>query len=150
MGKDPYAPNVSNEGASNSITAYYPAGTSVYIGIADWDEAADVVPFEVSFEAVVSDDLSAVAGTWSGNGNTMWGACSYTVTINTDGTGTVAYADDYETSVYAISYVLLLDGAITIVFANEYSEFSIEGTVDGNTINVTKGMYYETLTLTKN
>ena len=107
LGTDPMTA-ASNEGNGNTLTSYFPAGAVVYIGVGDWDEQVVDVPFSVSFEAVVSDPIDNIVGTWNGAASNMWGgSITYTMTINADGTGVISVDDGMGVTEYAITYILV-------------------------------------------
>ena len=138
----------SNDGAPISLRAYYPAGTVVYFGIGDWDENVAEVSFTVAFEAVESDDISDIVGTWTGTGMTMFGSVDYVLSIDSDGEGTLIYTLFGQEIECTVTYVLLIDGGIVIGYENSNTSGSISGTFADDTITITSGVINDTATLT--
>lgn len=140
----------SNEGSGEAITAYYPAGTVLYVGIGDYNESTTDIEFTVAVEEVTSDPIDAVVGTWSGVEETMWGGTiKYLLTINDDGTGTLVYNDGFpQNTECTLDYVLVEGTKVTFGYSNANTSGSLVCTIATDALNCTAGIYHMEFTLT--
>lgn len=142
-----YLGAVSNEGATDTLTAYVPAGGTIIMKVGDWDDQADDVPFTVSFEAKASDDFSALVGTWYG-ASEGWTTVYYTLVINADGTGSISHDMGYGETTFNVEYVYVEGQNVTIGYKSSYGLAAIECTYDGTTFACTNGVMQDSFTFT--
>lgn len=140
----------SNEGNGESMSAYYLAGTTVYIGIGDYGESTCDIEFTVAVNEVTSDPIDAVVGTWSGVESTMWGGTvKYLLTINNDGTGTLVYNDGFpQNTECTLDYVLVEGAKVTFGYSNDYSSGALVCTIATDALNCAAGIYNMEFTFT--
>lgn len=139
----------SNEGSGETLSAYFPAGSVVYIGIGDYAEGTVDVPFKVAYEAFTSEAIDAIVGSWSGKGTTMWGAeVTYKLTINADGTGVLVYNDGFGDTENTVDYVVKKGNDITIGYTGSWSAGSLACAYENDTFTCTSGLYNESFVFT--
>ncbi len=137
LGTDTMFYSQDNQGNGESVSAYFPAGSVAYIGVGEYSEKKADISFTVEYEQKLSDDFSALVGTWYAQSEGLFPA-TYTLTINADGTGTLTYVAFGETNA-TVSYVFV-DGTNVII---GYTSMSTSGTLlctyDGTTFACTQG-----------
>lgn len=132
-----YLAMASNEGETDTLSAYIPAGATIIFQIGDWDEQADDVPFEVLFEEKTSEDFSDLVGTWYGDSG--WGEI-YTVVINADGTGTITQETGWGSSTYEITYIYVEGTSVAIGYSGNNREGAMECTYEDGVFACTNGL----------
>ena len=110
----------SNDGSGAEVKVLALAGTTVYFGVADWDEQVCDVPFTVSAEAVTFGTWDHLVDTWTGDIASFWTSIGYTVTINADGTGKINENGGYYSVDYPITNILVIGNTVTFVAVDEY------------------------------
>lgn len=132
-----YLAMASNEGETDTLSAYIPAGATIIFQIGDWDEQAADVPFEVLFEEKTSEDFSDLVGTWYGDSG--WGEI-YTVVINADGTGTITQETGWGSSTYEITYIYVEGTSVAIGYSGNNREGAMECTYEDGVFACTNGL----------
>ena len=110
----------TNDGSGQPVKVLVFAGSTVYFGVADWNEQACDVPFNVSTEEVTFGSWDHLVGSWKGNISSFWTAIGYTITINADGTGNINENGGYYSVDYPISGIAVIGNTIIFTAADEY------------------------------
>ena len=139
----------SNDGTGDSLTVYVPQGVTCYFGVADWNEAANDIPFTVSFEAFVSEPVDHFVGSWAGEHKAMWGSSEFVFNINENGLGTIEEDVGYATVVYDITLVIVNGNKVSIYSVDEYDNaFNFELVYDADSNSLSGSTNYGTIVLT--
>ena len=111
----------SQNGGNGDVTIFVLAGTPVYLGVADWDEAEAKIPFTVSLEEVTLGSVDPFVGSWKGSLTSGWGgSTTYVVTINADGTGTIVADGGYYTATYDITLVVVAGDTVSFIASDDW------------------------------
>ena len=111
----------SQNGGNGDVTIFVLAGTPVYLGVADWDEAEAKIPFTVSLEEVTLGSVDPFVGSWKGSLTSGWGgSTTYVVTINADGTGTIVADGGYYTATYNITLVVVAGDTVSFIASDDW------------------------------
>lgn len=109
----------NNEGSGADMKVLALAGSTVYFGVADWNEQVCEVPFTVSSETVTFGTWDHVVDTWTGEITPFWSTIDYTITINADGTGNINENGGYFSADYPITKILVIENTVMFIAADE-------------------------------
>ena len=91
--------------------------------------------------------VADLAGTWTGTESGEYGTYPYTVTINSDGTGTIALGGEYPMDMTIVS-ITVSGTTVTVAYQSYGSDYTMTLTYDNGTLTGI-GTMYGNLTLTK-
>lgn len=116
LGSDPYMMPSNMDMGTSYITTYAFEGTTYFIGVADWYEQENDIPFTVEFEAVESDPVDPVVGSWYAEVPGWWSSTPTIINIDENGFGTITEDYGYTIGEYQITNVLVF-GTEVYVYA---------------------------------
>ena len=146
IGTDIYNLSTTNDGNGQPVKVLALAGSTVYFGVADWEEQAAEISFTVSTEEVTFGTWDHLVGSWKGNIASFWTTVGYTVTINADGTGNINENGGYYNVNYPISSVIVIGNTVIFNAADEYGNAPVCNTftydAESNTLVADSGTLY--------
>lgn len=113
-----------NDGSGESMSAFALAGETVYIGVADWDEQVNEIPFTVSLEEITLGSVEAFVGSWKLEVDDWSGITTYIFNINEDGTGTAVEKGGWRTYNYTLS-TIVVEGVAIVNLVDENDNVTI-------------------------
>ena len=134
----------TNEG-NGSVEVFVTSGSTVYFGVADWDEQPNDVPFTVSFEEVTLGSVDPFVGSWKGTVEGWFGSTTYIINIDEDGKGTASADMGYTVVEYDVSDVIVVGTTVMVNLVDEYENvMTLTFEYDATANTLTGGTDYET------
>ena len=126
-----------NQGEGSSLKYFALKDTVVYIGVSDYNEVAEAIPFKVSFDEVTLGSIENVVGSWKGDFASMFGSATVIYSISEDGTGTASMNYGFGPNNSTIDKVVVVDNNVIIYLTNAYGSpethnYVYAETEDGN------------------
>ena len=126
-----------NMGEGSSLKYFALKDTVVYIGVSDYNEVAEAIPFKVSFDEVTLGSIENVVGSWKGDFASMFGSATVIYSISEDGTGTASMNFGFGPDNSTIDKVVVVDNNVIIYLTNAYGSpethnYVYAETEDGN------------------
>ncbi len=113
--------NTANDNMGSGSLKYFAlAGTTVYIGVSDYREVAEAVPFNVSFEEVTLGAIDPVVGSWKGDFASMFGSSTVIYSISEDGTGSASVDYGFGADTYEITNTVVIGNDVVIYLVSSY------------------------------